>query len=614
MNRQEFVQLLGQVEEMENYQIVDRIKQMSDEIKAQMLLDTDFITNYLHLKNHQISDIIKTLASEETKVYLLDQYPLEQFEKIEVIVTFSVNRKLQIVLEDTSLTKLNIVEILKSLDTKTLGAFFVEHQDFLKENAIHPYKIIQDLEVQEQKDFVANLEGLDLTKAQKKEILATLSAQAKREIDAASIPEEYRAALSIEKEEYATRIEVDLERNLEDYRYLDNLIKVNPEEFTKEQREQLMQLCDICPNLHVASILNIEYLSTGREYKEAEEWITSVIDKLKPEYTQAQKMAVIDNEIGNKISYSPDFDTEVYGEDDTRALWKIISLGYGVCNGIAKVEQYILGRVGIESEIISSGRHAFLKVKDVELPAANGEMVKGNTIIDPTWNLTQHRFKARPNNFCISYEMARQNDIDEEGKDQACHKNDEELQDATLSLEEQSLRKLFASVGLVNKDGSFPIKSLIEESKKINELYAGNPKENIEKQFLLLAQACPEFATCQNSSITMLHDVLLNYENLNLNQCVVNRVYSKADKEKSPVLFVYFDSAQLGKSFYIADKQKGQFIAFSQEEFTKQFECYETDLQKHQGLRPWESNTKQKETIDLSKTSGRVSAREGEER
>ena len=47
------------------------------------------------------------------------------------------------------------------------------------------------------------------------------------------------------------------------------------------------------------------------------------------------------------------------------------------------------------------------KIKDIELPLANGESVKGNTIIDPTWNLTSHRFGGKPNNFCISYEEAR---------------------------------------------------------------------------------------------------------------------------------------------------------------------------------------------------------------
>ena len=359
-------------------------------------------------------------------------------------------------------------------------------------------------------------------------------------------------------------------------------MRINPEEFTEEQRAQFMKLCEICPNLQVVSTLSnsVEFVSTASEYKEAEEWISSIIDKLNPEYSQAQKMAIIDNEIGKKISYSPDFDTEVFDSANCRALWKIISSGYGVCNGIARVEQYILNRVGIESEIISSGTHAFLKIKDIELPLANGEIARGNTILDPTWNLTSHRFGGKTNNFCISYEQTRKNDIDAEGKDHNCHKNDEQLQNATLNLDEGSLRELFKSVGLADRDGQFPIKDLLEKSKQLDEFYANQPDKNISKQFLLLRQTCPEFATCQNSTMSILSDVLLSNENLKFNKCVVNRVYNRTDKEKRPILFVYIDSNELGSKFFFANND-GEFLELPQEEFIKRFECYEEDLKKH---------------------------------
>ena len=191
----------------------------------------------------------------------------------------------------------------------------------------------------------------DLPVNEKRETLAILPSELKQEIDVTNLPEEYRAALSIEKKENNDqRIVVDLERNLKDYQGLDNLISINPENFTQEQRNRFIKLCDICPNLQVINDLyeNVEYYSTGREYKEAEEWIDEVIKKLKPEYSKLQKIAVIDNEIGKKISYSPDFDTEIFDRGDCRALWKIISTGYGVCNGIAKVEKYIFDRLEIE--------------------------------------------------------------------------------------------------------------------------------------------------------------------------------------------------------------------------------------------------------------------------
>lgn len=366
---------------------------------------------------------------------------------------------------------------------------------------------------------------------------------------------------------------------------LDNtLMRINPEHFTQDQRNTLIQLCDIYPNLQIINTLNNsdpeEFVSTASEYKKAEEWINSIIESFNPQYLLAQKIALIDHALGKKISYSPDFDTEICDDKACRALWKIISSGYGVCNGIARAEQYILERIDVKSEIVSSDSHTFLKLINIVLPLATGKLVKGNTILDPTWNLANHRFDGKPDNFCISYENARKNDIDAEGKDHNCHKNDKKLQDATLHLDEISLKCLFRSVNLTDKDGYFPIKNLIELSEMIDDIFANLPEQNIHNQFLLLSKVCPEFATCQNSTMRILSDVLLNNINLKFNRCVINRVYDKSDKEKKPVLFVYIDSTELGKRFYFADKNEGQFIKLSPEEFVNQFECYEEDLKK----------------------------------
>ena len=85
-------------------------------------------------------------------------------------------------------------------------------------------------------------------------------------------------------------------------------------------------------------------------------------DNIQEDWSDLQKIAYIDYRIGKKISYTPDFNTEVSNDGAARALWKIIASGYGVCNGIAQIEQYMLKRVGIESEMVSAETHAFLKV------------------------------------------------------------------------------------------------------------------------------------------------------------------------------------------------------------------------------------------------------------
>lgn len=581
-------QLLYNQEFIEKYQIAsyeleEIISSLTEEARAEILMDIDLIRNKLHLEDFQVTKLVERLSSEEAKDKAIGIYKFDNYQKKGILKTYSNRRKLDALMQEKDFNKLDIIDILQTLDIEVLSEFLIEHKEFCNENQILPYEVVKSLDEDQQMEFVVKLEKMSLTLNEKREILAVLNTEVKQNLDTTNFPEEYKSAINIQTTEYGGRVILDLERNLEDYRGLDNLMRINPEEFTEEQKTKFIKLCDICPNMTVLSTLNntVTFDSNATEYKEAEEWIKSIIDNLNPEYSKAQKMAVIDNAIGKKISYSPDFDTEVFDSADCRALWKIISSGYGVCNGIAKVEQYMLNRVGIESEIISSGTHAFLKIKDIELPLANGDIAKGNTILDPTWNLTRHRFGGKPDNFCISYEQARKNDIDIEGKDHNCHKNDEKLQDATLNLDEKSLRQLFTSVGLADRDGQFPIKDLLEKSKLLDEFYANQPEQNISKQFLLLKQACPEFATCQNSSMSILSDALLSNENLRFNKCVVNRVYNRTDKEKRPILFVYIDSNELGQKFYFANKDEGKFVGLSQEEFIKQFECYEEDLKKH---------------------------------
>lgn len=551
---------------LSNYELKNIISSMGDASKAEILKDKKLVTDKLHLENYQITELTKQLTSENTKRTVLQMYQLENLFMIDIISTFSNKSKLEIILEEKRFYKHENIQLLSLLDINMLSEFIKTNKNFLTEKDIKVYEIVKALDSEEQIDFVAKLEDMNLTLNEKREILAILTIEAKENIDGANLPKEYKNALSIKTTEHGGQIILDLERDLEDYRGLDNLMRINPEEFTETQKAKFIKLCDICPNLQVINMLNsfVEFTSTASEYKEAEQWI--------------------------------------------------ISSGYGVCNGIAKVEQYILNRVGVESEIISSNRHVFLKIKNIELPLANGETVKGNTILDPTWNLTRHRFGGIPDNFCINYEEARKHDIDIEGKDHKCHKNDEKLQDATLNLDEQSLRQLFTSVSLADKQGYFPIKALVEKSKLLGQYYEKQPDLNIKKQFLLLSKACPEFATCQDSTMNILKDILLSNENLEFNKCVVNRVYERMDKEKRPILYVYIDSDELGKKFYFADENKGEFIELSQEGFVKQFECYEKDLQRNEGLRPWEFKEQKKEDIDLSRSSGTVSIREGEER
>ena len=448
-----------------------------------------------------------------------------------------------------------------------------------------------------QVDLIERIEELKLSLADKRKIVASLSIEAKDNLDISKISEEYRSILDMKRYDDSViaredKIQIDFESDLEQYKDLDELIYVKPQELTEDERKKLLKLCEICPNLSISDELNMG-VSTAQEYINGENWINIVLEGIEENWTDIQKIAYIDNAIGKKISYSPDYGTEIFDQEDARTLWKIIDSGKGVCNGISQIEQYMLKKVNIKSELIGSGKHAFLKLINIAIPTKDGEVI-GNTIIDPTWNLSDHKYGAMPQNFCVNYEEIRRHDIMENGFDRCSHKNDKELADATLQLDEEYLRETFKSIGLAEKDGTFPIGNLFDNIDNYN----GIGKEALEKILYSIEDYCPDFTEYINSTFNILNYVLLNSNKINFNKCVVNRVYSKEDMQKQPVLFVYADIEKEGKYFFVADKKMGKFISMDAKDFEEKFECYKKDIENHKGYKLWDDEVKEVQSID----------------
>lgn len=509
---------------------------------------------------------------------------------------------INLAIENHKLNKLDKILILSKLSPEALTDFLSTNTYFLKENNIDPLEIVINLNSDSQKIFVQNLEKTNLTLKEKKRILAMLKSDVKQSISIDNLPKEYQTALSMttDKTNGENHIVLDLDRKVEDYRGLEDLIIVVPDNFNEEQREKFKKFCEAYPDLKVKNVMECKgekftFSSNGRDYVEAEKWIDSVLGKIKPEYTDVQKLAIIDNEIGKKITYSPDYETEVFDLNNNRALWKVISNGVGVCNGISRIEQYMLKRVGIESQIVVSKKHAFLKIKNIEMPLSDGTTVRGDTIIDSTWNLFAGRFGAMPPIFCVDYEQARKIDIEADGKDSESHKNDDEFQEKTLRIENSELGKIFFSVGLCDRYGDFPIKDLVVGSKQFHDRFSNNPELDINKQFLILEANYPDFAKYQDETSFIISDVLLSDERLRFNESYIGRVFDRNDEEKKPVLSVYVDFDGSNKKFWYADEKRGSFIELTQEEFERRFDCYEKDLEEYQGAKPWEKDCGKKE-------------------
>ena len=188
-----------------------------------------------------------------------------------------------------------------------------------------------------------------------------------------------------------------------------------------------------------------------------------------------------------------------------------------------------------------------------------------------------------PENFCNSYEEIRKYDkIESKGIDTEAHKINEN--GVTLSLDKRNVREIFKSIGATDEKGNFPIQKFMSISNMIDA--SGFPAEKtVEIQLMLLAGYYPGFAICQNETASILRGIL---SNINFNRCVVNRVYERDDENKEPVLYVYADLPEVGKKFYFADKETNKFVGLPEKEFEQRFECYQKDLEKQNGHRPWE--------------------------
>lgn len=437
-------------------------------------LQKTLLSNEAFIKKNFNTNMIPVLCSNmdaKTKEEILQLYSDVKIKKY-TDREYTDREKSEILSTDNDLTTEEKMEILFSLKDENIGIFLQQNPNFCDENGIT------------EADFMSNLLNSSRTYVSNRN-------QFVKSIDITDFPLEYRQCIDLNSRVNNNFIVIDLNSDLERYRGLDRFIKINPQEFSEKKIKKLVKLCEICPNLKVCNRLgnnskhHDDYISSGQEYIEAEKWITSVMSKLKPEYTSAQKIAIIDNEIGKKISYSPEWGTQNFdsnsienGANAARSLWKIISSGYGVCNGIANVEQYIFDRVGIESEFIVGSEHAFLKVENVDIELSNGQFAKINGILDPTWNLAAHRFGGQPENFLISYKEARKHDIDSLGNDVQAHLCDEKLQNLNTNLDDNDLKYLFQSVGITNPDGTFPLELFLNKLKGIDEQYVRKPCKN----------------------------------------------------------------------------------------------------------------------------------------
>ena len=404
------------------YDIFKIAESMTEEYVLVLLEDEGYVKN--KISEYHIAELLKKISDKEKCYELGIKYGLNSILMTEIISNCPDKKKEEILLsEENDFSSNSIESILSKFEIHNLFNFLQQHSDFIIKHGVQIYLIVKHLSEENQLQFVSLMGENNIELNQRLKSLVVLKKSVKDKIDKSKMNEDYICAIEIPVIDYDDIhnddtleyvdygfIKVDLDGDLTRYKGLDELIKIRPQRLPFEKYDKLYELCRICPNLRVED--NIHYMSsTASEFLEGEEWIKDVIDNIQEDWSDLQKIAYIDYRIGKKISYTPDFNTEVSNDGAARALWKIIASGYGVCNGIAQIEQYMLNRVGIESEIVSAATHAFLKVNNIEIPRADGTTIVGDTLVDPTWNLMAHRYNGKPNLFARNYEEIRKFDI-----------------------------------------------------------------------------------------------------------------------------------------------------------------------------------------------------------
>ena len=459
---------------------------------------------------------------------------------------------------------------------------------------------VNAMPVEKQLNFVNKINEIELDEKEKRLILAGLRNETKEQIDLSKVDEKYVELL---KMRFAPNIQppkiiVDLDADLSIYEGIDELLYLNGFELSQDQnwKIKIHELQKICPDLEIIDDnLGIFFYSTIQEFIEGEQWIESVLEQLDPEWSTIQKIAYIHTRIGKRMSYTPEQGTEAENPTEERALWKIISKRYGVCNGISQLEKYLLQRVGVDSEIINCKSHSYLKINDIEIPTKDG-VKKGNTLVDPTWDLVFTKYDGKTNYFCKNYQTIRKADTTILG-DSEVHKKEKLENEDFIEIDDETLRRLYSSIGLADKEGHFPIKDLIDKVNQINNENI-DFKEKIVKKIEVLQQKCPEYAKNINETIQIMKCILFaNNENFNYNKCVASRVYDRNDDKKKAVLYTYFDLGDGQQMFYYADQESGEFINLDKEEFENKFECYENDLKRYK-KRLWENTIEVKQKTE----------------
>ena len=576
----------------------DLIAKLDDDKKLNFLKDTD---NYhdIGLDKFDFTNIVETIKNDDVIKKLLDSSLVDNKNIGDVLKVLDDKYTINCLeqrderINEDSFTR--VVSSLKNVDN--IINVCNEFKELFEKYNCDLQDVFSSINNNKQVDFLDRIDEFNFNHYKKRECFVGIKEDVLLLLDGAKIADEYKKVLDLDYDYdclFGPKLIFDINKNLEEYRGLDKFLKINPKNFSKEEKEKLFELAKVCPKVEIASDM---YGGQSIEsYAKAEKWIDSIIDTIDPNMSDVQKIYIIDEAIGKKISYSPISGKENENHVEIRKLWNIINSGYGVCNGISEVENYMLNKIGIESEIINTGIHTFLKIKNLNV---NGKNV-GNSILDPTWNLSENRVGDRPEWFLVSNDMAQI--FDSNGH----HKNDEKLQDANYYLDRNTMERELIGIGRVDKDGKFPFEKRLEV---LDEFYDKNddPDQLILSCLKTVQDNVSDFINCQETTKSLLSSTLNRLVNKDSEKLKVRdgsqvaKVYRKMDSEKNPVVLVQIVKEDGENFLAYGDEESNSFVVTNEEWIAKNFSSYDVDKEKNNGREIWDLTEYLEDKSDYSK-------------
>lgn len=356
----------------------------------------------------------------------------------------------------------------------------------------------------------------------------------------------------------------DLENNYEDVdvRMLDGIpYIILPENMSSAFYSEV---CEFVKNYD--GIIYIQNGVMGKADKDsflkAEEILNDIVRQIDEGWTDKQKIAFIHYQMGKLVSYVPDFNFQgniSQIAQDSKNIWQSSINGQSVCNGVVSIERNLLARIGISSKELKSESHSYVLA----------EIEEGNIIMDPTWDLKNSLYGARPMYFGKTYEQIRE--IESEVSN--AHKLDSPPSNV-LEITDSELREIFYSLGYTNEDRSFkfPIYEMV------NKINMDSDKTTDDKLRLFSEQFVQQFHS-EMAHLTETREILegcmyeLGIEPQNI---TTKFIYSKSDTEcTNPYLCLFTNG--LTQPIQILNTGESTLKRMNLEELDKNYKIHDRD-------------------------------------